>query len=229
VLLAAALLAALALADSGGGGPRSSARQLLAAIRENRWLLAPLAFSFADRFTVGFFTTTFSLFLSRIHELPPPRIGLLMALFLVPFSLLSFPFGRLSERTSRVWMLCGGSLAYGIGTGSLGFWPLSGLPFLMLLLGIFSAVMFVPSLLLTAEIAPERIRTTAMGAFNAAGSLGFIAGPLTGGLVSQGVGERFSWEAGYQAAFVVAGASMILCVLLALPALRSLLRAGRTR
>jgi MFS family permease len=229
VLAGAALLAAVALAEGSRGGERASARQILAAIRENRLLLAPLAFSFADRFTVGFFSTTFSLFLSRIHQLPPPRIGLLMALFLLPFSLLSFPFGRLSEKTSRVWMLCGGSFVYGTLTASLGFWPLEGLPALMLLLGVASAVMFVPSLLLTAEIAPERIRTTAMGAFNAAGSLGFIAGPLTGGLVSQTVAARFSWELGYQAAFAVAGASMVACVLGALPALRHLVRGGRTR
>jgi MFS family permease len=229
VLVAAALVAALALADVGQREERASARQILTAIRRHRLLLAPLAFSFADRFTVGFFSTTFSLFLSRIHGLPPTRIGLLMALFLVPFSLLSFPFGRLSERTSRVWMLGGGSLAYGIGTASLGFWPLDALPVLMLLLGIASAVMFVPSLLLTAEIAPGPVRTTAMGAFNAAGSLGFIAGPLTGGLVSQAVGERFSWQLGYQAAFAVAGAAMILCVLLALPALRQLARSDRAR
>jgi MFS family permease len=226
VCAAAALLAALALADPGSREERASARGILAAVREHRLLLAPLAYSFADRFTVGFFTTTFSLFLSRIHALPPARIGLLMALFLVPFSLLSFPFGRLSEKTSRVWMLGGGSLAYGLGTASLGFWPPDALPALMLLLGVASAVMFVPSLLLTAEIAPAAIRTTAMGAFNAAGSLGFIAGPLVGGLVSEGVGLRLSWHAGYQAAFAVAGASMILCVLATLPALRELGRRG---
>ena len=37
----------------------------------------PLAFAFADRFTVGFYTTTFSLYLSRVHHLDPPQIGLL--------------------------------------------------------------------------------------------------------------------------------------------------------
>ena len=47
--------------------------RIVAALRERKLLLAPLAFAFADRFTVGFYTTTFSLFLSRIHQLPRSR------------------------------------------------------------------------------------------------------------------------------------------------------------
>ena len=90
--------------------------------------------------------------------------------------------------------------------------------------GVTSAVMFVPSLLITSDAAPEEIRTTAMGAFNAAGSLGFIVGPLTGGFVSQLVAERFDWETGYRAAFAVAGCSAILCVAITLPFLLRLVR-----
>ena len=67
-----------------------------------------------------------------------------------------------------------------------------------------------------------------MGAFNAAGSLGFIVGPATGGLVSQLVASEHGWESGYRAAFGVAGASEALCVALALPFLLRLVRAGRT-
>ena len=95
-------------------------------------------------------------------------------------------------------------------------------------LGVASAVMFVPSLLITSDAAPAAIRTTAMGAFNAAGSLGFIVGPLTGGLVSQWVADASGWEAGYRAAFAVAGVSEIACVAIGLPFLIRLVRAGRT-
>jgi MFS family permease len=98
----------------------------------------------------------------------------------------------------------------------------------MIVLGIASAVMFVPSLLITTDVAPEEIRTTAMGAFNAAGSLGFIVGPATGGLISQLVASEHGWESGYRAAFGVAGASEVLCVALALPFLLRLIRTGRT-
>lgn len=207
---------------------RPSLRQVLRVLRANRLMLAPLAFAFADRFTVGFYTTTFSLFLSRIHEMTPPRIGLLMAVFMLPFALLSYPFGRLSERTSRVAMISMGSLVYGLCTAAVPWCPAPLLPTLMVGLGVASAVMFVPSLLITGDAAPDEIRTTAMGAFNAAGSLGFIVGPATGGFVSQVVAASASWETGYRAAFGVAGASEILCVAIALPFLARLVRAGRT-
>ena len=79
-----------------------------------------------------------------------------------------------------------------------------------------------------AGVMPSTELMTAMGAFNAAGSLGFILGPLAGGLVSQLVAERLGWETGYRAAFAVAGASAIACALGALPFLLRLRRTGRT-
>jgi MFS family permease len=202
---------------------------ILAALRENRALLAPLAFAFTDRFTVGFYTTTFSLYLSRIHEIPAPRIGLLVALFMLPFALLSYPFGRLSELRSPVFMVCAGSLAYGAGTALVPWWPPDVLAGLMVALGAASAVMLVPSMVLTTDLAPPEIRGTALGAFNAAGSLGFILGPAVGGLVSERVAAAWSWEAGYRSAFALAGVSEVLCVALTLPLLLRLVRQGRAR
>jgi MFS family permease len=89
--------------------------------------------------------------------------------------------------------------------------------------------MFVPSLVLATDAAPREIRGSVLGAFNAAGSLGFILGPLAGGFVSQAVAARASWEDGYRAAFAVAGVSAILCVLVTLPFLLRLIRLGKTR
>jgi MFS family permease len=229
VVLLAALLARVGLVEVGAGEARPSLASIAALLRANPLLAAPLAYSFVDRFTVGFFTTTFSLYLSRVHALPAPRIGVLIAVFMLPFALLSYPFGRLAERHSRVAMVAGGSFLYGIGTLTLGFWAVGDLVWLMGLLGIASAVMFVPSLVLATDAAPREIRGSVLGAFNAAGSLGFIAGPLTGGFVSQSVAAHAGWQAGYQAAFAVAGASEILCVLLTLPFLLRLIRLGRTR
>jgi len=94
--------------------------------------------------------------------------------------------------------------------------------------GVAAAVMFVPSMLMTADLAPPAIRSTALGAFNTAGSLGFILGPLTGGLISDGVRASHGPAAGYQAAFAVAGTSVVVCVALTLPTLLRLRRTGRT-
>jgi MFS family permease len=229
LVLAAAGLARVGLVEAEGGEVRPSLPEIVRTLRANPLLGAPLAYSFVDRFTVGFYTTTFSLYLSRVHALPAPRIGLLIAVFMLPFALLSYPFGRLAERHSRVAMVAGGSLVYGVGTLTLGFWPLEQLAWLMVFLGAASAVMFVPSLVLATDVAPSEIRGSVLGAFNAAGSLGFIAGPLVGGFVSQSVAARSGWEAGYQAAFVAAGLSEVLCVFVTLPFLVRLIRLGRTR
>ncbi|MEM7409009.1 MAG: MFS transporter [Myxococcota bacterium] len=224
----AACVAAVVLREVQGDERRPGLGEILATIREHRLLLAPLAFAFADRFTVGFYTTTFSLFLSRIHGLSPPQIGLQMALFMLPFALLSYPFGRLSERVSRVGMIAIGSAIYGVATIAVGFCPAPVLPFLMLGLGVVSAVMFVPSLLITSDATPEAVRTTSMGAFNAAGSLGFIIGPLVGGWVSESVAASAGWAQGYRVAFGVAGVSELVCVAVSLPFLLRLVRMGKT-
>ena len=125
-------------------------------------------------------------------------------------------------------MICAGSLVYGVCTVAVPWLPAPGLVPLMVVLGVASAVMFVPSMLITTDVAPDEIRTTAMGAFNAAGSLGFIVGRPRVAWCPQWVASSHGWEAGYRAAFGVAGASEALCVALALPFLLRLVRSGRT-
>lgn len=221
VVLVAAALAALVLRDRDtAGDERASAAGLLVALRDQARLIIPLLFAFADRFTVGFYTTTFSLYLSRMHSADPPQIGLLISAFMLPFALLSYPFGWLSERTSRVALLGIGSVVYGLGTASLVLWPLAMLPLVMAAIGVSAAVMFVPTMLLATEYASDSLRSTALSAFNAAGSLGFIVGPLVGGLVSESIGRGGDWRAGYGAAFAVAGGAELLLVAVALPFLR---------
>ena len=219
VLLACAGFAGFAVRDRGAEEARPGFSEIFAALRAHPTILVPLAFSFADRFTVGFFTTTFSLYVRRIHDLPPARIGLAIAIFMLPFALLSYPVGRLAERGHVVALLCGGSLLYAAATATVGYAAPPGLYALMFGIGITAAVMFVPSMLLTTQLAPEAIRATALGAFNAAGSLGFVLGPVTGGLISQEVAEHAGWAAGYRAAFAAAGASVALCVFATFPIL----------
>lgn len=222
ISLAAALFAALWLRETAGENrPRPRWQELRAALLHNKILWLPLLFAFADRFTVGFFTTTFPLYLRGVHEFTPPQIGLLISVFMLPFALLSFPAGAVAQRFSRAWLLCGGSALYGLLVMCIGFGSAASLMPLMLMCGCTAAVMFIPSLMMTTELTPESARTTAMGAFNAAGSLGFIIGPLTGGAISQLVAAQHGWLAGYQAAFGCAGAAELLLALLAFRALRA--------
>ena len=198
---------------------RPGLAEIAGLLRRRRLLLLPLLFAFADRFTVGFFTTTFSFFLSSVHGFAAPQIGVLFGFFMLPFAMLSLPCGWLSQRSSRALLLCGGSLLYGVLVASLGHWPGAWLVAPMLASGAAAALMFVPSLLMTSELTPGAARTTALGAFNAAGSLGFIIGPVVGGAVSQIVAADWGWLTGYRAAFWVAGASEIALALLAFPLL----------
>lgn len=227
ILLVAAVLVAVAVRDHPPGVRRGFG-QILALARREKALLVPYAFAFVDRFTVGFFTTTFTLYLANVHGLSAARIGILLGLFLGPFALLSYPFARLSERRSRTALVAGGSLVYGLAVTTLGAWSPGLLPVLMVGLGVLSAVMFVPSLLMVTDLAPSSIRSTALGGFNAAGSSGFVLGPLVGGSVSQVVGAATSPHTGYAAAFVVAGLAEVLCVAVTVPAMLRLRRLGRT-
>jgi MFS family permease len=198
---------------------RPGLRQIVATMRAHPEILAPLAFAFIDRFTVGFFTTTFALYLRRIYDVPSSTIGIAIAAFMIPFALFSYPFGRLAEHRSPVALLCSGSLLYGLGTTFVGFTAPPLLFGLMIAIGIAAAVMFVPSMLMTLQLVPNSVRATALGAFNACGSLGFIVGPATGGAITQLVAARSDWLDGYRAAFVTAGVSEVLCVAIALPIL----------
>jgi len=226
-LTAAALALLIAQPEGGESEAKPGFRDITAMLRASPSLGVPLVYAFADRFTVGFFTTTFSLYVSRIHGLAPSEIGLLIAVFMLPFALLSYPFGRGAERISIALLMVGGSLLYGLGTMTVGFVGPPSLYGLMFTIGITAAVMFVPSMLMTTQLAPDAVRTTALGAFNAAGSLGFIVGPLCGGLVSQTIAVQDGWAAGYRGAFLVAGGSEIACVLLTIPILLRLRAAGR--
>ncbi|MEM9175245.1 MAG: MFS transporter [Myxococcota bacterium] len=228
LLVAVSVLAALVLLDPKSTESRPGAGEIWGAIKRHRAMIAPLIFAFADRFTVGFYTTTFSLFASGLHGADPPQVGLWIAVFMLPFALLSFPFGVLADRVSKTALLCGGSAVYGVLTASLGFWPTEWIAPGMAIIGMSAAVMFVPSMLMTTDLTPPEIRSTALGAFNTAGSLGFILGPVTGGLVSDTVRASHGAAAGYQAAFGLAGVAEILCVLLALPFLLRLRARGLT-
>jgi len=205
---------------------RPSLHDIARALRAHPSLFVPLAFAFADRFTVGFFTTTFSLYVRRIYDLTSAEIGIAIAIFMIPFALFSYPFGRIAERFSITMLLCSGSVLYGIGTAAIGFTAPPVLYGLMFAIGIAAAVMFVPSMVMTTHVAPAQIRATALGAFNAAGSLGFILGPLCGGAISEMVAAQIDWLAGYRAAFLVAGFSELLCVAIALPFLLRMRRTG---
>jgi MFS family permease len=179
ILLLCAGLAQTRLKE-GSFGKARSIRDALLILHRRPALAISYAFTFVDRFTVGFFAVTFPLYVGS-------RIG-------------------------GIRLLLGGSVLYGIVVFALGlaspawFWPV------MILCGLFAASMYAPSLWLVAHLAPSASRASAMGGFNAVGALGFAVGPMAGAVISDLIS--------YPAAFMAAGVSEILCVLLLYPLLR---------
>ncbi|MCA8965111.1 MAG: MFS transporter [Planctomycetes bacterium] len=206
VLLVATVLAPWVLPDDAPVARRPGMREIAAAIRSEPGVRAPLLLAFVDRFTVGFFTTGFPLLMASRHGADRPTIGMMLGAFLFPFALLSWPFGRLAESWSRPLLVAGGSLLYGAGVMLVGAVSPATIWWLMPMLGVGSAVMFVPTLLWLMERAPGLSRTTAMAAFHGAGSLGFLVGPIVCGELIELGGDAGD---GYLLAFAVAGLAEI--------------------
>lgn len=205
---------------------RSKPESMLAAVKmlvEEKRLIIPYAYSFVDRFTVGFFILVFPLFMASAYGASPGVRGMYLAIFLFPFALLQYPFGRLSDRIGRTIPLAAGSFFYGIALASIGLTTMLGsgggilIAIIMLVCGILAGMMYPPSIALTGDIAPKDKRGTSLGGFNVFGSLGFAVGPLVGGFIAMNYG--------YAVAFLVGGLSEIIVVLLTLP---FLLRMGHT-
>ena len=187
-------------------------KEMLAALKAESRLFLPLAFHFVDRLAVGLFVVVFPLYLDSLGASDPAVRGRYLSFFLVPFALLQYVSGRLSERTGPWPPLLIGSFAYGVLLCFVGYADLLLLAPIMVGLGVLAAVMFPPAILLVAELSDSRVRGSAMGGFNLAGSMGFALGPLLGGWA---YGSR-----GFAFAFVVCGMAEVVVVLAALVALR---------
>lgn len=211
LLCIAGVIAFFFLRDAESMSRAGSVRSALHLLFTERRLIVPYAFSFVDRFTVGFFVSVFPLYLGTVHGAEPALIGMLMFAFLLPFALLQYPGGRVSERTGRAAPIIVGSVVYGVCIMWIGFLDPGTLWYVMVIGGVFGAFMFSPSAALTGDIAPEDKRGVAMGGFNFFGSLGFVIGPLAGGLIAD--------TYGFGASFAFAGMSEILIVVLFMPAL----------
>ncbi len=198
-------------------------------IRRERVLLIPCLFTFADRLLVGILISSFNLYLVKTLGWSPRQFGFPMSTLLIPFGLLCYPFGQLCRTWSKSALIVSASLVYALFVASLGGIPSGWLFPAMLALGVISALNFSPSLAIVADLASPDIRSTAMGAFNSAGSLGFFAGPLLGGAVVQIMIDAGSAPASaFRAAFIAGGAVSAATTLIALPFLIRLVRAGRT-
>ena len=184
--------------------------------------MVPLAYAFMDRFVIGVFVSTFTLFLGEVHRATGAQRGLLMALFLVPFALLCWPAGKLADRIGWYKPLVISNVLFGVVFAMYARVPLAVLPALMVLSGVLSALMFAPNLLLTSEVA-RRAGDGIFGAFQIAGSVGFLIGPAFGGVLVAVLRDD-SGAVQYGQIFTLVGALEVVLALASAVALGRLLR-----
>lgn len=217
LVVAAALLLATGLAvtrlrERGGLAGESHALTALLTVRDRPALAVPFAFGFADRFTAGFFALVGVVFFQTRFGLDAAGTGLLLGAFFLPFALLQYPLGVLSDRVGRVGPIAVGSFAYGVVILAVAVTPTPLLAAIaMAVVGLFGALMAPATLALVNDLAAADGRGTASGGFNVVGSLGFLAGVVGGGTLAGRVG--------FEAAFLVAGGAEILLAVALLPAL----------
>jgi len=174
------LLIPVLTASSASDAPLKS-RYTFDRRRPLSWM--PLAYGFADRFLIGVFVSTFTLFLTEVHGVSAASRGMLMSLFLLPFALLSWPAGKLADRVGWFVPLITGNILFGFVYASYGVLPFGWLALAMVASGILSALMFAPSLVLVSDLARDGAGEGLFGVFQVAGSFGFLAGPLAGGVM----------------------------------------------
>lgn len=224
-LLAAAVLlglVAVLAARITDRSPTRSRRRVGAALRrltERSELGVPFAFGLIDRLTAGFFALVGVYYFRETFGLDAAGAGILLALFFVPFALLQYPMGVLSDRVGRFVPVVVGSLCYGVAVIAVGLAPTVEIAGgLMLLVGVFGALVAPATMALVTDLADPDERATAMGGFNIFGSIGFLLGFLVGGFVADSFG--------YTTAFLVVGGMEISIALVASRAVRQLTPAG---
>lgn len=206
VVAAAAVSTVSDRAPEAAGGLRKVFRSLMTSPE----VALPYSFGFVDRFTAGFFALVGTFYFRETFGLGPAETGLTLAFFFVPFALLQYPLGRLSDRVGRAKPILLGSLAYGVGVVAVGVAPsLELVRAGLLLVGALGALVAPATMALVTDLAEPSERGAAMGGFNIAGSLGFLVGVLVGGSVA----SRYD----YLSAFLVAGGSEVAIAVLATP------------
>jgi MFS family permease len=194
--------------------------------RSTLYTWVPIAYGFMDRFAIGIFVSTFTLFLNTVHGLSASERGVLIALFMLPFAALCYPAGRLADRHGWFAPLIIGNAVFGVVFALYGVTPRALLPVAMIVSGISSALMFAPNLVLTSDLARRQRSEGLFGAVQIAGSLGFLAGPIAGGVLVGLTGKSPSGPA-YASIFAGVGMLEVALAVLSFSLLRHLAREER--
>lgn len=177
-----------------------SLRRSISLAKRNPEITIPATINFVDRLHMGFILTALPLMLVQVLGVSESLRGMVLGLFAMPFILLQYPVGRLSDRIGRFKPVVVGSLAYALILTVIGIAAEQGLVLLVLalmLLGAFSGLTAPPTLAWVGDVTNSKDTATGMGFFNFMGNLGMIVGPLLLGTVLV--------YSGFVMAFILAG------------------------
>ena len=146
---------------------------------------------------------------------------------MIPFAALCYPVGRLAERVGWFPLLVAGNVVFGLVYGAYGITPRALLPASMVLSGLASAFIFAPSLLLVSDLVKRGHGEGLFGIFQIAGSLGFLAGPMVGGVLVALTSA--DGRPAYEAIFAIVGLGELLLALGSVAVLRGLVASGVLR
>lgn len=181
----------------------------------------PLAYGFTDRFLIGVFVSSFTIYLTEVHQVAASTRGMLMSLFLLPFAVLCWPAGKLTDKIGWFRPIIGANILFGLVYASYGALPFSLLPAAMVLSGVLSALMFAPSLVLVSEFARRGAGEGLFGVFQVAGSIGFLTGPIVGGVMVETILTP-SGQPAWSLIFAAVGALLVCLGLVSWRVLRPL-------
>ena len=200
----------LSVPDRAPSGHRMRVSRVIRDLRGHPNLGLPYAFGFIDRMTAGTFSLVGVFYFRDTFGLDPFETGLFLMLFFAPFALFQYPFGILSDRIGRFTPVVLGSVCFGTAIVLVGQMPsLVTAGVAMLVVGLFGAVVAPATMALVTDLAPGTRRGVAMAGFNAAGSVGFLAGIVLGGAIAG--------QFGYAVAFAAIGALEIMIAAVTIP------------
>jgi MFS family permease len=132
----------------------------------------------------------------------PELRGMVLGIFALPFIILQYPVGRLSDRIGRYRPLILGSIGNGIMlmmAGYLGSFGLFMVIIAFFMIGVGNGFTGPPAMALVGDIVKKEDNPVGMGFFNLLGNIGIIMGPILGGIL------LFLSEDNFVFAFMVAG------------------------
>jgi MFS family permease len=153
----------------------------LSIVKRSPKLIIPGVFNLIDRLHIGFILTALPLFLSAVLDLSESLRGMALGIFALPFILLQYPMGKLSDKYGRYAQLIAGSFGFGIVLsvfGYLGSYGFMAVLLTLAVMGFFNGVTAPPSMALVGDISEPEDTAMAMGFFNFMGNVGITVGPL---------------------------------------------------